>query len=75
MTNGFARDASSFKAEILKSVHEGNFVFNSRVDTLTMKNGKKVELPVAGMFEIDSAGKIKVWRDYFDLKGFEKQLS
>ena len=75
MTNGFLRDASSFKAEILKSVHEGNFVFNSRVDTLTMKNGKKVEVPVAGMFEIDSAGKIKVWRDYFDLKGFEKQMS
>ena len=75
MTNGFLKDTSSFKAEILKSAHEGNVVFNSRVDTVLMKNGKKVEVPVAGMFELDSTGKIKVWRDYFDLKSFEKQLA
>src|SRR5512143_1670078 len=32
MTNGFMKDATAFTAKILKSVHEGNFVFNSRID-------------------------------------------
>ena len=42
---------------------------------ITMKNGKKAEIPVAGMFELDDAGKIRVWRDYFDLATFTKQIS
>lgn len=75
MTHGFMKDASAFSVKILKSAHEGNFVFNSRVDTITMKDGKKAEIPVAGMFELDGAGKIKVWRDYFDLATFTKQVS
>ena len=72
MTHGFMKDASTFSVDILKSLHEGNVVFNSRVDTITMKNGKKAEIPVAGMFELD---KIRVWRDYFDLATFTKQIS
>jgi limonene-1,2-epoxide hydrolase len=75
MTHGFMKDASAFSVVILKSVHEGNVVFNSRVDTLTMKNGKKADIPVAGMFELDDAGKIRVWRDYFDLATFTKQIA
>ncbi|MGH7986753.1 MAG: limonene-1,2-epoxide hydrolase family protein [Candidatus Binataceae bacterium] len=75
MTQGFMKDASAFSAKILKSAHEGNVVFNSRVDTLTMKSGKKAEIPVAGMFELDDSGKIKIWRDYFDLAGFTKQMA
>jgi limonene-1,2-epoxide hydrolase len=75
MTNGFMKDASAFTAKILKSVHDGNTVFNERVDTIVMKSGKKADIPVAGMFELNDAGKIKVWRDYFDLGTFTKQIS
>jgi limonene-1,2-epoxide hydrolase len=75
MTQGFMKDASAFTAKILKSVHDGNTVFNERVDTIVMKNGKKADVPVAGMFELNDAGKIKVWRDYFDLGTFTKQIS
>lgn len=75
MTNGFLKDSSSFSAKILKQVHVDNTVFNERVDTIAMKNGKSAAIPVAGMFEIDNAGKIKVWRDYFDLGTFTKQTS
>ena len=75
MTQGFMKDASAFTAKILKSVHDGNTVFNERVDTIVMKNGKKADIPVAGMFELNDAGKIKVWRDYFDLGTFTKQIS
>jgi limonene-1,2-epoxide hydrolase len=73
MTHGFMKDMSAFSVKILKSLHEGNVVFDSRVDTITMKSGKKAEVPVAGMFELDDAGKIKVWRDYFDLATFTRQ--
>lgn len=75
MTHGFMKDATAFTAKILKSAHEGNVVFNSRIDTIVMKNGKKAEIPVAGMFEINPAGKIQVWRDYFDLGTFTKQMA
>jgi limonene-1,2-epoxide hydrolase len=75
MTQGFLKDTATFSAKILKSAHVGNVVFNERVDSITMKNGKKADIPVAGMFEIDHAGKIKVWRDYFDLATFTKQIS
>jgi Limonene-1,2-epoxide hydrolase catalytic domain len=57
MTHGFMKDASGFNVKILKSVHEGNVGFHSRVDTVTMKNGKKAEVPVAGMFELDNAAR------------------
>jgi limonene-1,2-epoxide hydrolase len=66
---------SAFSAKILKSTHDGNVVFNERVDTLVMKNGKKADVRVAEMFELNDAGKIKVWRDYFDLGTFTKQLA
>jgi limonene-1,2-epoxide hydrolase len=74
MTNGFLKDTSTFTAKILKSAHDGNVVFNERVDSIVMKNGKKADIPVAGMFEIADDGKIKVWRDYFDLASFTKQV-
>jgi limonene-1,2-epoxide hydrolase len=75
MTQGFLKDTSNFGAKILKSVHVGNTVFNERVDTIKMKNGKSADIPVAGMFDLNDAGKITVWRDYFDLATFTKQTS
>ena len=46
----------------------GSVVFTERVDKMTI-GGNKVEVPVAGVFEIED-GKIKAWRDYFDLQQF-----
>jgi len=75
MIEGFMKDMNGFGVKILKSLHEGNTVFDARVDTISMKSGKLAEVPVAGMFELDGAGKIKLWRDYFDLGTFTKQIS
>lgn len=75
VTQGFLKDTVTFGVKILKSAHEGNVVFNSRIDSIAMKSGKKADIPVPGMFELDNAGKIKVWRDYFDLASFSKQIS
>ncbi|MGK0341371.1 MAG: limonene-1,2-epoxide hydrolase [Candidatus Azotimanducaceae bacterium] len=41
-----------------------NYVAVERLDKT--QAGDKVDLPCFGMFEM-SNGKIKVWRDYFDL--------
>ena len=40
-----------------------------RIDTLEV-NGKQVKLPVMGVFELTSDGKIACWRDYFDMGAF-----
>ena len=47
-------------------------MFNERVDSFIV-NGRPVVVPVAGVFEI-SGGKIKAWRDYFDLATYMNQL-
>jgi limonene-1,2-epoxide hydrolase len=75
MTQGFLKDSSGFAAKILRSAHVGNTVFNERVDTLKMKNGKSADVPVAGVFELDDSGKIILWRDFFDLNTFTKQIA
>jgi limonene-1,2-epoxide hydrolase len=75
LTQGFLKDTVSFDAKIVKSAHEGNLVLNERVDTIRMKNGKTAAVPVAGVFELNDAGKIISWRDYFDLATFTKQMS
>ena len=59
--------------EILTLAVDGNRVFTERVDRLAVQ-GKRVELPVAGVFEIDGDGKISAWRDYFDLASLIKQI-
>ena len=48
----------------------GNVVFVERSDSWTM-NGIKVVEPFVGVFEINSAGKISRWCDYFDLRSWE----
>ncbi len=59
--------------ETLNMAEAGNIVFTERVDRFEMA-GKKVELPVAGVFEIEG-GKIKAWRDYFDMAAWTRQTS
>jgi limonene-1,2-epoxide hydrolase len=75
MTQGFLKDTAAFEVKILKSAQQGNLVFNERVDTIRMKNGKSAAIPVAGVFELNDAGKIVSWRDYFDMATFNKQIS
>ncbi len=59
--------------ETLNIAEAGNIVFTERLDRFEM-GGKKVELPVAGVFEIEN-GKIKAWRDYFDMAAWTRQTS
>ena len=60
--------------EITKTVASGNTVFNERIDRMKIV-GAPIELPVAGVFEVDDAGKLTAWRDYFDLNTVMTQVS
>jgi limonene-1,2-epoxide hydrolase len=52
----------------------GNKVLTERIDRFTI-NGKRVEIPVMGIFEVTADGKISAWRDYFDMQQFMKQMA
>ena len=71
--NTFLPMAKSIEFKVLTTAAAGNLVMNERVDIFDM-GGKRIELPVAGVFEIRH-GKIAAWRDYFDLASWTKQMS
>jgi limonene-1,2-epoxide hydrolase len=70
--DGFMPGTTKIEFKILTAVSAGATVFNERVDSFIV-NGRPVVVPVAGVFEI-SGGKIKAWRDYFDLATYVNQL-
>jgi limonene-1,2-epoxide hydrolase len=49
-------------------------VLTERVDNFVLADGKQLSLPVMGTMVIED-GKIKVWRDYFDLASFSSQMA
>lgn len=51
----------------------GSTVLTERVDRFWLANGKTIELPVMGAFDVGADGKIGAWRDYFDLAQYLKQ--
>ncbi len=59
--------------EILGIAEAGDTVFCERVDKTKTTQGN-VDLPCVGVFEMDG-GKIKVWRDYFDMNTFVSAMS
>jgi limonene-1,2-epoxide hydrolase len=52
----------------------GNVVLNERIDIFTHESGGRITLPVMGTITVEN-GKITLWRDYFDLGSFERQLA
>jgi limonene-1,2-epoxide hydrolase len=71
--NSFLPGSDKIEFKILHTGSNGNIVFNERIDMFDLGE-KRVELPVAGVFEI-RGGKISLWRDYFDLQSYTKQIS
>jgi len=55
-----------------QSENADGIVMNERTDRFLLGE-RWAEAPVMGVFEIDG-GKIKAWRDYFDLAQFSSQL-
>ncbi len=72
--NSFLPAAKSIEFKVLKSAGAGNLVMNERVDVFDLGGGKKISLPVAGVFDV-TGGKISAWRDYFDMQMYTKQMA
>jgi len=62
----------SIDFRIINIAANGPVVLTERVDVFKLPN-KSFELPVMGTFVI-SGGKIKAWRDYFDINQFTTRM-
>jgi limonene-1,2-epoxide hydrolase len=67
-------EMKSFRGQLNDTLTVGDTVVNERIDYVEFPDGSKAAVPVMGAFEI-RAGKIAVWRDYYDMASYEKQLS
>lgn len=65
---------TSCRAELKATLAVGDMVMNERIDYLELSDGKKVVLPVMGAYEFRD-GKIAVWRDYYDINSFNRQVA
>ena len=70
---GLLKGTTWLEFKILHTASNSNVVMNERVDSFEV-NGKRMSLPVMGVFETTPNGKIKGWRDYFDMKMFTDQM-
>jgi limonene-1,2-epoxide hydrolase len=69
----FVPPAQAIVFELRAIASVGTVVFTERLDRFVI-GGKSVELPVAGVFEVE-AGKIRAWRDYFDMATWTRQTA
>ncbi len=49
-------------------------MLNERIDIFLHENGGRITRPVMGTVTVEN-GTITVWRDYFDLADFDRQLN
>lgn len=69
----FAKGMSDISYEQTHMVESGNILFVEGTENYT-KNGRKISVPYAGVVEFKD-GKFVAWRDYFDLKHLEAELT
>ncbi|HIG39903.1 MAG: limonene-1,2-epoxide hydrolase family protein [bacterium] len=70
---GFISSWTKTTWDTVNIMGEGNVVFAERLDR-TVAGEVNVDLPCCGVFEMED-GKIKVWRDYFDMATFTQPFS
>ena len=73
MIAAFTKDWTATTLDIIQIVGEGDVVIAERLDRTTAGE-KSVDLPCNGTFEMEN-GKIKMWRDYFDMATFARAMS
>jgi limonene-1,2-epoxide hydrolase len=64
----FLLGMEDFRAEVHHQVSAGDIVMQERTDHF-VADGQQRHLPICGVFELQD-GKIKSWREYFDLSPF-----
>lgn len=73
LIQGFLSTWTQTDWEIRNLVSAGNVVIAERIDR-TRAGAKGVDLPCTGVFELED-GKIKEWRDYFDLAAYQRAMA
>jgi limonene-1,2-epoxide hydrolase len=68
----FLADWTSTDWELLTLISDGETVVAERLDRTKVGN-KPVDLPCVGIFQMQD-GKIRVWRDYFDMGTYMNAL-
>lgn len=71
---GFLASAEEVDWQIVNQWEVGRTVINERLDRFRIGGGW-LELPVAGFFVVDDNGLISLWRDYFDMSTYTRQLA
>lgn len=69
---GFIADWAATDWDVLHVATSGDVVFAERIDRTRTTQGN-VDLPVVGVFVMEN-GRIKEWRDYFDLGTYMKAM-
>ena len=64
---------SETRWEIVTLLSAGNVVVAERIDR-TRAGERSAELPIVGVFELEE-GKIRAWRDYFDLGTYTQAMT
>ena len=73
MIAGFIGSWTETRWDVVNLLSAGDVVVAERVDR-TRAGDKSVDLPCMGVFELED-GKIKIWRDYFDLGTYVRGMS
>jgi limonene-1,2-epoxide hydrolase len=71
--SGFTANWTATQWDIVSIAGAGDTVYCERLDRTQSKTGN-VDLPCLGVFEMQD-GKIKEWRDYFDLQTFMQGIA
>lgn len=69
----FLEPATEVEWVMLRELVDGAVVMNERLDRFKIGDGW-LELPVAGAFEVVD-GQITLWRDYFDMASYQRQMA
>jgi limonene-1,2-epoxide hydrolase len=64
----------SVTVDVKTLVANGGTVMTERVDSFKVQ-GEPFDLEVAGVFEVDSNGRINRWHEYYDRKSIEDRLA
>ncbi|MFN3233327.1 MAG: limonene-1,2-epoxide hydrolase family protein [Alphaproteobacteria bacterium] len=67
-------DVEDINWETTAIAENGDIVMTERVDGFTFKGGKKIAIPLMGIFKVKD-GEIVEWKDYFDLGDFQRQMA
>jgi limonene-1,2-epoxide hydrolase len=72
MTSQFSVIANT-TVEIIATAFQGGTGFVERIERHEI-GGKPLAVEVVGAFEVDAEGRIKRWRDYYDLRAVSTQM-